>query len=962
MKPLIQLPLAMLVAVLPCAAALAATPAAREELHARPLSFEQNLGQAGTGAQYFAHGQGYALALDRDGAALRLGASTLRLSLGGIQGTQAPQAESPLPGKVNYYLGNDRTKWRENVDTYARIRYPAVYPGIDLVYYGTLGRLEYDFDVAPGANPRDIRVNFDGADHVTLDARGNLHVAADGHDVVFDRPLAYQRDDRRHVAARYRVHGRSVSFEVGRHDPRQMLVIDPVLDYFSYLGGSQNDVIGSLSPTGGPPSYAIASNAAAVDGAGNLVVVGNTGSPNFPTTSSAYEPAAPTKLAAQGFWMFVTKFAPDAKSVIFSTYIGGTLGNEAAYGVALDAGGNAFVVGYTGSNDFPVTSGAYQTVCSPNFNNSQGTAQPLCSGTYGSNSAVVAKFSPSGALLDSTFLSGSGTQTSAYAVAVDSTGRPYVAGWTYAGLNIPQGIGGYPPQVGFPTTAGAALEVPPYEKVNNNQVGLLSNNFDAFITVFDPALSTLLYSSLIGDSQVTNGYIGYQPTANTFATAVTLDAAGNFYMAGYSGDPLVQTTPGSLQPQISSCGVVYGNGNPDLNGACGFVVKFSPVTSTTTPKLIYGTYLGHMPYCCAVDQISGIAADAAGDAYVVGFTNDATFPTTAGAYQAGCDQYPTSNDANCGAAFIAKLNPTGTTLLASTYFGGNYAGADNISDNIASTGPIRLDGAGNVYVAGIASDGLAQVNPLGTGNGSGNASPFVAELDPSLTTLLFSTVMSTGGPSQLSLSGLALDSVGNVYLAGSVNAPPASAATNGAFQTSASTGYDGFVAKISLLPFYASGKLTIPTITLGNVTYSNVVVSIAGIVSGPTGTAPQGTSVTFSAGADELTLPEVSFGNTVYYNVVVKPAALVAIGAASNADSFDGAALHIPSLQVIGGAIYSNVVVTIANIDGIAGGVPAAPRDQYNPANKQLFIPAVEYGGKVFTNIVVTVASVVAVQ
>jgi hypothetical protein len=166
------------------------------------------------------------------------------------------------------------------------------------------------------------------------------------------------------------------------------------------------------------------------------------------------------------------------------------------------------------------------------------------------------------------------------------------------------------------------------------------------------------------------------------------------------------------------------------------------------------------------------------------------------------------------------------------------------------------------------------------------------------------------------------------------------------------------VAKISNLPFYASGDLTIPTITLGAVTYSNVVVTIGSLVSGPAGTTPNGSSVTYSAATGELTVPEVSLGSTVYYNVVVKPAALVSIGAASNADSYDGTTLHIPSVQVIGGAIYSNIAITVAGLGGIAGGVPAAPRDQYNPANRQLFIPAVEYGGKLYTNVTVGVGTV----
>jgi hypothetical protein len=215
-------------------------------------------------------------------------------------------------------------------------------------------------------------------------------------------------------------------------------------------------------------------------------------------------------------WAFVTKFAADAKTLIFATYMGGSANSDAAYGIALDSSGNAFVVGYTVNDDFPVTSGAYQTVCSPNFGS--GSELPGCSGTSGggagSPSAFVTKLSPTGALLDSTFLSGTGTQSVAYTVAVDSAGRRYVEGWTLAGANVPAGAPSTQ-QVGFPTTSGAALAVPPYETQGGNRIFLDAFNQDAFIAVFNPSLSILMYSSLIGDSQVSNGNIGFQSSAST---------------------------------------------------------------------------------------------------------------------------------------------------------------------------------------------------------------------------------------------------------------------------------------------------------------------------------------------------------------------------------------------------------------------------------------------------------------
>jgi hypothetical protein len=937
-------------------AAQSPSPAVRQaSIRGLPLTFEQNQGQAPDETQYLAHGPSYAIALSAQGAALAFAGQTsptpsiVRLRVEGANRAARPAAEAPLPGHVNYFIGNDPSKWRTDVATFGKVRYPGVYPGIDLVYYGTQGRLEYDFDIAPGANPRDIRVNFAGAGRLRLDRAGNLHVATRGHDVVFDRPVAYQRDDQRRVAARYRVHGRSIGFEVGAHDPHQMLVIDPVLDYFSYLGGSGYDIAGVATPTGSP--FNTSGQTAALDSAGDLYVTGYTESTNFPV-QAAYETAPAKVQGGTPPSAFITKFAPDGKSVIFSTYLGGTVGSDQAASIAVDSGGNAVVVGTTGSYDFPVTAGAYQTVCNPSYTVGSTVAMPNCPGGNGI-AAFISKLSPSGALLHSTFLSGSNTGTNAYAVAVDGAGRVYVAGETMPGATVPDSTSANP-QIPFPTTAGAVLSTPPYSLGAAGYQNVLSAQQDAFLSVFDPTLTSLLYSTLFGEPQVSNAGLGFEGASFTVGQAVTVDAAGNFYLAGTSEDASLQTTAGAYEASASSCGTVTNN--KLLN--CTFVAKFSPIGSNP-PTLIYGTYLGHTLGGSYGDLMSGIAADAAGNLYIAGWTNQATFPTTAGAYQTTCNQYGVNGntDGECASAYIAKLNPSGTALVAGSYFGGT--GLPGVTDNVTAVGPIAVDAAGNVYISGTAANGLTQVNPLGTNDGVGGAiSPFVAEFNPGLTTLLFSTLFSTGGQTQIAVDGLALDKTGNLHVAGSVGCPPGSAATAGAFQPACGGDVDAFVAKISNLPFYAAGKLTIPSITLGNATYYNVVVTVASLVSGPTGTTPAGTGVTYSAATDELTLPEVSLGSTVYNNVVVRPASLVSIGAASNADSYDGTTLHIPSVQVVGGAVYSNVSISIAGLERIAGGVPAAPRDQYTPADRQLFIPAVEYAGKLYTNVTITVGAV----
>lgn len=846
-----------------------------------PLNFEPNVGQADNGVQFVAHGPAYAVSLSPQGATLAGDGSALRLHVLGSRNVVTPTAEQPLTGVVNYYRGNDPKHWVTDVKTYAKVRYAGVYPGVDLLYYGTQGRLEYDFAVAAGASAKTIRLGVEGADHMRLDDDGGLKVNSNGHEIAFEHPVAYQlRAGRRiPVTARYKLAGNTLRFEVGAYDHRKRLIIDPVLSYFSYLGGNNTDVIGTASPFSSTPSGAISSQAAAVDTAGDLYVVGYTQSSNFPT-QAAYQPT--DKAPGNQPTGFVTKFAPDGKSLIFSTYFGGTNGFDYAYAVALDASGNAFVVGSIASNDFPVTAGAYQTVCSPEYNNPAGTAMSNCTNgaNTGQTGAYVSKFSPTGSLLASSYLSG-GNGGTAYAVAVDSSGRPYVAGAAYPGLFTPAA----PYQlktVGFPTTAGAVVAGYDYQpSVANN--GTLQT--DAFVSVFDPLLTTLVYSTLYGDDRgITVGvYLG-----NTIGTAVTVDAAGNFYLAGYTQDSHLPVTSTAVQPQITSCGQYYPNEDV-VNGNCGFVAKFSPVGGSTPPTQIYGTYLGHLPNCCESDFISGIAADAAGDAYVLGFASVATFPTTAGAYQTTCNQYPTVNDVNCSSAFIAKLNPTGTTLLASTYFGGYYAGANNTSDNVGIVSGIVLDNAGNVYIDGTGSGGLPQVNGLTHGAGAGF--PFVAEFNSSLTSLVFSTLIDDGDVGQVSVDGLALDAGGNIYVAGSINGSTGSGsttgvATSGAFQATYGGGNsDGWVAKITVTSATTTKLTASPTTaTTGTAINFTATVTETGGTRVPTGT------VTFKDGG--TTLGTMTLNGT---GVAVYSSSTLAVGAHSVTAAYGGDAANTAS-------------------------------------------------------------------
>ncbi len=363
-----------------------------------PLSFERNVGQTDGSVAYVAHGAGGTVFLTSTEAVLALAApatdtagltatvpmggrvpehldppsrvSVIRLSFPGAAAAPRIEGQDPLTGTANYFVGSDPTQWRTGIPTFAHVTYHDVYPGISLMYHGDHNALEYDWQVAPGADPRPIRLSVSGARGLSLDARGDLVLRTDTGTLVQHIPHAYQEDGRgRHdVGARYTLAGPGqVGLALDAYDGSQPLVIDPVLSYSTYLGGSGDD----------------RGNGITVDGAGSAYVTGRTSSPNFPT-STGFGPAGSNDLA------FVSKFSADGQSLVYSDYLGGTSGSEGD-AVAVDVTGNAFVAGLTGAGDFPTTPGAYQT-------------------TSGGNGDVfVAKVNPTGtALLYSTYIGGRG--------------------------------------------------------------------------------------------------------------------------------------------------------------------------------------------------------------------------------------------------------------------------------------------------------------------------------------------------------------------------------------------------------------------------------------------------------------------------------------------------------------------------------------------------------------------------
>src|SRR5438876_782482 len=471
-----------------------------------PLHFEANRGQTHEDVCFLARGPGYSLFLTPTGTALTLtkqessahkpaahgkpeprGRATgtvLRMTFAGANPDPRVTGLEELPGKANYFIGNDPANWRTSVPTYAKVRYADLYPRIDLLYYGNQRQLEYDLVVRPGADPTRIVLDIQGADRLQVDAQGDLVLQTTVGPIRQRKPVIYQELDgvRKDIPGGYVLKGEhQVGFKVAAYDASQALVIDPVLSYSTYLGGSGED----RDP------------AIAVDAAGNAYVTGHTESRNFPTTTGAFQTGFGGGAMSSGQGdAFVTKLNPAGSALVYSTYLGGS-GPDDGKGIAVDAAGNAYVTGSTASSNFPTTIGAFQTI------------------KGGSGNAFVTKLNPTGsALVYSTYLGGSGAIGDYGAgIAVDASGNAYVTGGTSSS--------------DFPTTAGA---------FQTTFGGDVFGGGDAFVTKLNPTGSALVYSTYLGGSGHEAGH------------GIAVDAAGNAYMTGYTSSTNFPTTAGAFQP------------------------------------------------------------------------------------------------------------------------------------------------------------------------------------------------------------------------------------------------------------------------------------------------------------------------------------------------------------------------------------------------------------------------------
>lgn len=827
-----------------------------------PLSFEPNQGQADSQFKFLARGSGYTLLLSPAEADLGLrssaasssthakdpgtpsatkGAKTpdpyaiLRLRFLGADTSAQIEGLDQQPGVSNYYIGNEPTKWRTNVPHFSCVRFKNLYPGIDIVFYGNQSQLEHDFIVSPGADPTKIRLRVDGTKKMSFDADGNLLLSVSGGTLHFSKPFIYQQSDaqtKTPVEGRFVRRGpHEIGFRVAAYNRKQPLVIDPILAYASYLGGSGTD-----------NAFAVTS-----DNTGAVYLTGSTTSTDFPVKnayqatyggSTTYSPPITTPPATDAFITKIDTTQSGANSLVYSTFLGGGgvfvpvtvlngLGQpETVYyalaegvnrgtAIAVDGLGNAYVAGSTSSFDFPIVGGislySGGSICT--FPPDKGPS-PVCV----AGAAFVAKFTASGALFYSTDLGGhlGAPDTTNYwgndypgvtptSIAVDHNGIAYVAGGT--------------PDFDFPMTA------------NPFYGGLVCvgscNNLPAngFLTEFDPTKTgsaSMIYSTLL--------YFDVP-------VGLALDASDDVYLAGSTYDGAL-VTQGTFQ--TSSLRLSRG-------GSAGFIAKFD-FTKPGSSALLWGTLFQ--------ETIDAVAVGSDGSTYVSGRALDNILAPSPGAFDI-CTSAPAgeSVDTDCNGAhgivefvYVTKLNPTATSLTYTARLGGFLAGPDFGLPPTA----LAVDPNGNAFITGgalvsylrplvpVVTIGspppLPPFPPVALATFPGNllngdcltATPacfggaFVAMLNPQGSAIIYSYLL-TADDNEFGYNtgsvgtAVSADGVGNAYFAGSAYSS-AIPVTSTAFQSTiggtSGVAYNAYVAKVPSA--FPEATLSTNSLSFGN--------------------------------------------------------------------------------------------------------------------------------------------------
>ena len=817
-----------------------------------PLFFEPNQGQFSFAAddaraRFVNRGSGYTLFLGAEGAILGFASHDpqkkrsrrtsetspaarldfVGMKLAGANPNAVLRPIDPLPGKSNYFIGNDESKWRHGIPHFARVGYENVYPGINLVFYGKQGQLEYDFQVSPGADPSQAELEFQGARRIELNA-GALTVATEHGNVRLEVPRVYQEINGKQQAidAKFVLKaGNRAGFLIGSYDRSRELIIDPTLNFATYFGGSGDEHASSV----------------AVDGSLNIYLAGSTTSPDLPVTAGCLYKNCGALTGAQN--VYIAKLTPPLGSVAAAledvTYLGGT-GTETPVGIAVDGGLNPYVAGTTSSTDFPTTStNAYQKTIYPN---STGTAHVFVT-------RLTDDFTQ---LSYSSYLSGNGTDT-ASGMAIDASGDLYVTGTTTSTNTSTSS------SIQFP--ASSTPEKIAFQQSSNSTVQF----FVTEVYTAGTNYGSIVYSTYFGGANF-NQAPAPAPTGPTaIGGGIAVDASSNIYFTGttnftYTGgcgtggcatdfpivnayQPCLDLPPTAVVLNPQSCTVSNSNFQSDA-----FVAKLN-INLTGAQQLVWSTYVGGE----GDDSSTGVALDlGAANVYVVGTTNSNIFVSpslvsTYASYQKCLDNQPYSNASTAVSctnqpypgptdAFVARLtNPTtnGTTsYVALNYFsylggGANEGGSAIVAD--ASSGAVITGYTESSFTASANGTFPLFPNPssIGVNQLTGTRDAFIARLNTAAaigqsTTASWATyyggaTTNSGASASTNGTGIGLDVNQGIYVVGDTNsggaggiptAKPLQASNAG---TTGDT-YDAFVTQLgTAFSLSIQGQLTLGT-------------------------------------------------------------------------------------------------------------------------------------------------------
>src|SRR5580698_6883100 len=750
-------------------AAPAVDPATRAKVTAQylqsPMIFEMNEGQSDPRVKALSRGSKYGLFLTSNESVFVLNSgaknpSVVQVRAVGANPTPKVSGVDRLGSVSNYFLGKDQSKWRKNVANYERVKYESNYPGVDLIYYGNQKQLEYDYVVAPGADPDSIRLDIEGASKLKLDRNGDLLLETSDGAITQHKPVIYQQVDgtRRQIAGNFVVRGKQVSFRVGDYDHSKKLVIDPSFDFVTYLGGSGTDQGLGITIT---------------TATGLTLVAGSTASANFPIVPAPVcaDPPMPDPVCTQtGVTSypytgttdgFMATFNPSGTKLFNTTYVGGSGGINVVTSVAIDNYEDPellYVAGYTTSKDFDVVNAAQPTI---GGGTDGWVAQILLDLT-------ITSFVPPEGIINTsvgfaTYLGGSGTDEITGLTIDQNTKDVFVTGFTTS--------------TNFPVTAGAiqtTLSGTEDAFVARYASGCTASFFDGCTPETTPA-GTKLYATYFGAT-------GAASTVTASGIAVFTSPTTGDLTAYISG-----TTTGTLK------GPNEPASTPATTESLGFMAAIG-ANGTTNPLT---KYIGSTT---TITKANAITTDCNGYIYITGSTNDSALTVVAPIYKkfqgGGSD------------VFIAIYNSSGKETMLS-YFGG--PGTD-VANQIAvfltpATFPATCTAEPMItlFIAGYTTGSFPIIVPAGStvpqstyGGGPTDGFVFMLTSDnyahytencvdmSGVNTCAYSTYI--GGPGSDVVYGMAVGSSGNARITGITNSTTGMA-TTGSYQTTNAGGY-----------------------------------------------------------------------------------------------------------------------------------------------------------------------------